>query len=50
MPPRRTVVMYASGANGLRFSATDMCATGVRTPADAGGMSSIWLSFHDMKV
>ena len=50
MPPRRTLVMYESGANGFRFSVTLMLHTGERSRTVRGGMRSIRLVFHDVNV
>ena len=50
VPPWRTLVMYASGANGFRFNVTEMFAIGERSATDSGGMRSIRFAFHDMKV
>ncbi len=50
MPPRRTVVIYESGANGFRFSVTVMLHIGDRSRDDVGGRRSIKLEFQVAKV
>ena len=50
MPPRRTVVMYDSGANGFRFNATLILHIGDRSRTERGGIKNIMLEFHDVKL